>query len=282
MLRADVCYPYPVLRPVAVDFVNTIFSDQIHVENTATGYKLITNFTVNNDNIAQMIEKGILSYAVFVFCKTTLLRKMFYIDNDNPIINIEAKDVHYQVKYTAFMVVLQDIAAYWDEDFEEDYKENHYKLGRGSIFAIGSERQFRALYDKDIIHDAASIVSISGSDEEKYMKIILDSPQIKVLLPKEQVTKYKAFKNEKSKYPLLHSIFVVPALVEAISTMQTTEPEDDMAHRPWFITLEQEINKLSQKLDEPLDNLYEYPTRTAHILLENNSEIALKALETLI
>ena len=105
--------------------------------------------------------------------------------------------------------------------------------------------------------------------------------QIKVLLPTEQCTKYKGFKNEKSKYPLLHSIFVVPALVEAISAMQTTDPEDDRAHRPWFITLEQELAKLSQTLHEPLDNLYEFPTRTAHILLENNSGIALKALETL-
>ena len=78
---------------------------------------------------------------------------MFYIDNDNPIINIESKDVHYQVNYTAFIVVLHDISSYWNEDFEEDYKENHYRLVRGSIFAIGSERQFRALYDKDIVHD---------------------------------------------------------------------------------------------------------------------------------
>ncbi len=281
MLRADVSYPYPVLRPTAVDFDSTVFTDIIQIENTSKGYRLITEFSVNNENIRRMIEDRILSYAVFVSCRSTMLRKMYYIDSDNPIIDIEAKDVHYQVNYTAFMVVLQDIDSYWDEDFSEDYRENHYRLGRGSVFGIGSERQFRALFDKDIIRDAASIVNISGSDEEKFMKIILDNDQIKVLLPTEQCTKYKGFKNEKSKYPLLHSIFVVPALVEAISAMQTTEPEDDRAHRPWFITLEQELAKLSQTLHEPLDNLYEFPTRTAHILLENNSGIALKALETL-
>lgn len=281
MLRADVSYPYPVVRTTTVDFGCTVFSDQIQLETTDTGYRFITDFSVNNEEITQLIKNRILSYAVFVSCKSTLLRKMYYVDSDNPIINIDAKDVHYQVKYMPLIVALQDIDAYWNEDFSEDYKEEPYKLTRGSIFGIGSERQFRALFDKDIIRDAASIVSISGSNEEKYMKIILDSNQIKVLLPTDQCTKYKGFKTERSKYALLHSVFVVPALIEAITAIQTTDPEDDRAHRPWFITLEQEIQKLSTKLHEPLDNFYEYPTRTAHILLENNSEIALTSLESL-
>ena len=281
MLRVDVSYPYPVLRPTTVDFANTVFTDQIQVESTSTGYRLKTNFSVNNDNIKHMLEEKKLSYAVFVSCRSTLLREMKYVDDDHPIIDIDAKDIHYQVNYTAFMVALQDIDSYWDDDFSEGYRDNHYRLGRGSVFGIGSERQFRALYEKDIIRDAASIVSISGSDEEKYMKIILDSNQINVLLPTEQCTKYKGFKNEKTKHSLLHSMFVIPALIEAISVMQTTDPEDDLAHRPWFISLEQELARLSQKINEPLDTLYDFPTRTANILLENNSGIALKALETL-
>ncbi len=48
MLRIDVSYPYPVLRPEAVDFDKTVFTDQIRIENTATGYRLTLEEETND------------------------------------------------------------------------------------------------------------------------------------------------------------------------------------------------------------------------------------------
>ena len=72
MLRFDVSYPYPVLRPVATDYISSVFTDKIDRTTTPTGYILTADFSVNNEAISQMISDGILGYAIFLSCRSTI------------------------------------------------------------------------------------------------------------------------------------------------------------------------------------------------------------------
>ena len=279
MLSNNANYPYPVLRTTAVDYNTSVFNDNCTLEVTGTGYKLITNFSVNNDQIAELINQGILSYALYISCKSTLLREMKYIDLKNPVIEIGSDEVHYLVSYSPYIIATQDIEHFSIEDFADDYSGIDYRLDSGSIVGIGSDRQFHALFEKDIIRDASSIITVQGSDTEKYMKIDFDSPKIKVILPADQCGIYKNLKGKKSKYSLANSVVIIPALIEAISLIYETDDDDDMAQRPWFLTLQKQISDLSSKTGEPEQSLYEHPTRTAQIIMDNNSGAALKAIE---
>ncbi len=279
MLRSDVSYPYPIIRPVAIDFNTTVFNDEIKIEVTSDGYRLETHFSVNNESVSEMIASGKLKYSVGITCKSTLLREMHDVDPESDVITIDAGKVHYQVNYIAYIIASEDIPLYLLDDFKDDYKNIDYGLKEGSIVGIGLPRSFKALYEADHIKDAASIIKVSGSDQEKYMRVDLDNPQISVILPQEQCTSYKNCKGRRDKYPLINSVVVIPALMEAISVIGNQEDDDEISQRPWFITLEMEIKRIAKQLNESEDYLYEHPLRTAQIIMDNISGNALKSIE---
>ncbi len=281
MLRANVNYPYPVLRSEAVDFTKSVFNDDISLETTQKGYILRTNFSVSDKCIDEMINSGRLSFAVNIVCKSTMLRKMVFVDAEHPEIVIDSGDVHYAVSYGAYILAVEDIDDYYSDDFVEDYKNIHFKLKKGDIVGIGLEKRFDALFEKDIIHDASSIINVVSSDQEKYMTVDLDNSRIKVILPTDQCTVYKSMKGKKNKYPLLHATVTVPALIEAISAISIND-DNELSQRPWFITLQKAIADLSLISGESEDFLYDHPTRTVQMLMENNSNIALKLIDEMI
>lgn len=282
MLRNDVSYPYPVLRTETGDFDNSIFTDEFELKAVQNGYELTPKFSVNNSYIERLIEEGKLKYAVSIICKSTLMREMKYVENDGTPIFLSAETVHYQVNYGGYIIAIQDVEDYSDIDFSEGYQGISFKLGRGAVVGIGNEHHFKALFEKDIINDASSIISIRGSDQEKYMKVDLENDHINVILPTVQCSAYKRCGGKKQKYTLLHSVVIIPALVEAISVIKATDSEADLAKRPWFITISQIITKLASSLNESEEMLYDYPTRTAQIIMSDNSGSALKIIDEIL
>lgn len=279
MLRNEASYPYPVIRTITGDFRNTVFNDDITFETTKDGFRLHPHFSINNSDIKKLIDLGRLKYAISVTCKSTLFRKMYFIEKEDTVIEIPAGDVHFQVNYIAYIVACEDINEYYVPDFSEDYQNIMFNIKRGSIIGIGHMKTFRALYDKDLIKDASSIIEVLGSDSVKYMKVELEHPHIQVILPQKQCDAYKNCKGRKNKYPLLSAVVVVPALMEAIDAASKCSDGDDVSMRPWCITLKEQITKISKQMHIDEEQLYESRLTTAQIILGNNSEFALKKIE---
>ncbi len=284
MLRNDVCYPYPVLRTFLSDYKETFFFSDIKDETTQSGYRLILDFSVNNDRINKMIDDGLLSYAIYICCPRTFLREMYFLKPGTDSFDIPAETVHYQVEYASYIIAMQDIEHFSDEDLVEGFEDIDFKIPKGSVFGIGRAGTFSALFENDIIKDAGSIIQVKGNNNEKYMKIDLNGNTIIVWMPTDQSTMYKNMPKTKNTQNLLHAVVTIPALVEAIGKIEkisgSRRPEDEeVSERPWFVTIEKAIKDLSEKTGENIKQLYEYPSRTAEMILKNNSEIALRLIE---
>lgn len=281
MLRSDVCYPYPLLRTTAVDYRKSCFRDKISVEVSETGYRLVTEFSVDNDSITSMIQEKKLGYAVFITCKSTMLRKMIRVDPESPVIELPAGQVHYRVVYTPYIIAQEDIDPFSDPDFAEEYGSIAYRLEKGAIIGIGDEKYFDAIFENDIIQDAASILSVQGSDTEKHIRIEPDNSSLLVVLPSHLHQMYLDFQGKTNLYPILNSIITVPALMEVIPIIRDTDPDSQLAHRPWFITIQQRIRScaLMENVDE--SSMYEFPARTAQIIMNDILADAMKRLTEL-
>lgn len=284
MLRNDVSYPYPVLRTFLSDYKESFFYSDITVETTDSGYQLSYDFSVNNDKKNKLFADGLLSYAMYICCPRTLMREVQYLASGKDCINIKAEDVHYQVEYASYIIAVQDINHFTDEDFGEGFENIDFTIPKGSIVGIGRSGQFTAMFNDDIIKDAGSIIKIKGSDNEKYMKIDLSGDTIVVWMPTEQSTIYKNMPKSKNSQTLLHSIVTIPALVEAIAliakTRESRSPEDqECAERPWYLTIDRAIKELAKASGESEQLLYDYPLRTAQMIMKNNSAKALKLIE---
>ncbi len=282
MLRNDVSYPYPVLRTFLSDYKETFFHSDISVEMMPTGYRLNFDFSVNNERITKLFEDGYLSYGVYVCCPKTMLREMRYPSNGENYIDLPAEDVHYRVEYAAYIVAVRDIDQYVDEDFEEGFEGIDFSIPKGSIFGIGDSGSFDATYKNDIIKDAASVIQIKGSETEKYMKVDLDKDTIVVWMPIKQSTMYKNMAKTKDNLDLLHAVVTIPVLVEAIGVMAKTGEgveDEELSERPWFLTIKKAIKDIAETLGETEQTMYDYPLRTAQIIMKNNSETALRIIQ---
>ena len=103
MLRNDVSYPYPVLRTFLSDYKESFFYSDITINTTKTGYRIFFDFSVNNDRINKLLNDGVLSYAIYIYCPRTFKREMFFLDPNAEYIDISAESVHYQVEYAIYI-----------------------------------------------------------------------------------------------------------------------------------------------------------------------------------
>ncbi len=287
MLRNDVSYPYPVLRTFLKDYKDTFFFSNITISTLQTGFRLNIDFSVNNDEINYLLNEGILQYAIYLYCPRTFKRVMRYLDPSTKYIDISAEDVHYDVEFASYIIATKDIYHYSNEDLNEGYKGLDFNITRGSVFGIGRSGKFKALYEDDIIKDAGAIIRVQGSDKEKFMKVDLNRDTIIVWMPTNQSTIYKNMPKSKDKQDLLHAVVTIPALVEAINKIAQTKraPDSDnegCSERPWYLTIERAIKDLSETTGASEDVLLEYPLRTSQMIMQNNSEKALKIIEGMI
>lgn len=282
MLRNDASYPYPVLRTFLSDYKESFFHSDIRVEMLPTGYRLDLDFSVNNERINKLFEDGYLSYGIYLCCPNTMLREMRYLSVGEDYIDIPAESVHYRVEYAAYIIAVKDIDRYVDDDFDEGFDGINFCIPKGAIFGIGDSGNFDATYKNDIIKDAASVIQIKGSESEKYMRVDLDKDTIIVWMPIKQSTMYKSMAKTKDNLDLLHAVVTIPVLVEAIGVMAKTGEnleDEDLSERPWFLTIKKAIKDLAEIMGETEQTMYDYPLRTAQIIMKNNSETALKIIQ---
>lgn len=276
MRKNNISYPYPVLRAEPVDFENSCFMSEYKLETSREGYTLMVDFSVSDSYSQSLIKEGKIRYAVHMICKETLFRNMYTSGDCRQKIFVKAGDIHGDVFVTGYLVADTEIDNYSNPDFGEGYKGISFTLHQGDIVGIGAKVKFQALFDKEIITDAASIMQVAEDRNIKYMETDIDNDHIIIKLPPAQFKIYRNLKFDKTKWDIANATIVIPTLVEVLSVMNQDRKakernESDFDSYPWFRTLSRNILEVAGKLNISEDELYEHPCRTAQILMNNNS-----------
>ena len=280
MLRSDISYPYPVLRTTATDFNKGVFKSGINVEVDPKSkvFKFVTDFSVTNATIKNMLENGLAKYVLFVFCKDTFFRHVYKITSDKNTIEISGGDVKGKVEYISYIVADRDITNYSSDDFSLGYKGISFIVKRGEILGIGESGGFSAVYENEATSDISSIVSFQNGKDNKFMQFNYEKDIIEIYLPEEQYLFYKKTdKYNKDCIHLLNSFLVIPALSDAIKLMYDLKynSDDDIENKSyysskdWYKCLEEKILALSDELNKSYETLLEDHTVTAQRLVNN-------------
>lgn len=278
MLSSNTCFPYPVLRPIIEDYKTTVFKDEHTIQAGNDCFHIRTNFSVNNTEISQMIRSGALSFALYIYCQTTMFRKLEYVSAITDY-RLAAGDVHHSVEVTPCIVALQDIPEFHIEDFDIDYDGIMFNIEQGDIIGIGNKHLFDANYADDIIKEGSPIIDIEASDEN-YLKLVFESPHIIARLPREQCTNYWNCNGSVEKYALLHSVITIPALTQAITIIARDDMHPTFSEYAWFVTINLQLKKMA-RTDAEYQNLLEHPVTTAEKIMANNSSASLLAINNM-
>ena len=284
MLNVSINYPYPVIRPYVEDYANTIFTGELAVTPEKDGYYIHPHFSIENEEIQDMLNEGLLTYAIQVECVSTWFRRIFVVTNDAPL-KLDPTTIHETVELTPCIIAKQMIDVFTNKDFVEEYRSIQYSVNAGEVIGIGQKRTFDAFYQNDIIKDGTSIVNFEGSDSIKELSCDFTGNLITITLPTDQFDDYKDCGYNRSKYALLNAILVIPAIVEAIGIICDDEDnpnaQSGFESKSWYKTIVANLKRYAENDENKYKRLLSRPFTSAEILLGNNSSSALSYLNNL-
>ncbi len=279
MLNSNIKYPYPLLREKAEDFINSSFSGDIEILRENQGFRVVPHFSTNNEQINNLIQAGIFSYAVQIQCRSTYYRAVEYVRNNNSFF-IHANKVHELVELCPCIISLKDYENYFSEDFVPAFKLAQVNVYKNDVVGIGNIIRFNAYYKADEVKNARSVITIQEDDSVEYIQIDMDHPNIIVKLPKSQHEAYwRIGYSTTDQVTLLTAIVSVPVIALALGKIDSDNDENDYAELPWYKSLRAQLDKLADGNPEKVEQLLEDKLQTAQRLLGNNLATSLNILD---
>lgn len=278
MLNANINYPYPVIREYVEDYQTTVFKGALVVNLQPDGYLVRPNFEIQNSGINDLITEGKMTYALEVQSPATWFRKLFLINENNPI-RLDPAFLHERVELTPCIVATMHSSGFSNKDFATEYSGMSFDINAGDIIAIGEKRIFDALYQNDIIKNGSSIVNIVGSDSAKEVICDFTGSVIKIILPAEQYEDYIECGYLKTKYKTLNAILTIPVLVEAIGIIANDENNHEQTSgfetKAWYKTIVVNLKRVAENNEAKYRQMLGKPFASAELLLGNNYVFAL-------
>ena len=276
MLNANTSYPYPVLRPEAIDYTQTVFDGTFSVEAEADGYVIKPSFSVSAGSVQELIANGKAEYAVQINCNATWYRTLIPII-DNKEVKIRAQQVRGRVDICPCIIAVEDLHAFSDSDFAGGYANRSYEIKRKSVLGIADEKSFAANYEEDIIKDASSIIEVSSDSKNKYLDIDFEGHLIQVRLPEKQFDVYKDVGSigNQGAISVFNAVIAVPAIAQAINIIQTEEdPDSDSKEHTsysWYKSLKALLEESAGHDTAKYHEMLAKPIQTAQQILNDNS-----------
>lgn len=207
-------YPYPVLSYYTDDYENSRFDAVISPKKD--GFNIRIDFLAELDNrgLTEMLADGKVKFVYHLECAQTGYRVALSASQIKTTHLISNRQICGRLQICPFIVAAEDIPAYVNSSFHEDYCGFKFAIEAGCVMAVG--KQVNIDVDKDIndLSNTPSIFSIVRNDDECALGMIADMEHRKIVikLPEQEFYNYKSLRSEAVIQPVLNSLVVVPAL----------------------------------------------------------------------
>jgi len=265
MVNCNNEYPFPVLRPVPVDYKKSVFNADIAVTPDKGSYTFRTNINVLNDDIKNLVESGAAQVGVDIQCDSTWLRKIQPVILGESEFSVSTDDVHNRVYFCPVITVNQQISDFKSQDFADEYNGIKITLQPGDPMALGETKYFDANYEDDILRKGDPIISVTTAPGTKDMTFTFENSSILVYVPEKSKNAYSNMKVTKEKYSVLSMLFYLPAITEGIRLLG--ENDNIYGDYAWAKTIKQSILQIAGGDRDQYDELLETPFQTAQKLI---------------
>lgn len=243
-IRNSRMFAYPILSEMYDDYKNSTFKINVTAKKNSKKMKVTIIPVINCPAMIDLLNKDYAEVVVHFECGRTRYRKIQKLGLQGNDFEFYGGDLNENLQVVAFIVAKKDITNYRSRDFNEDYGDLSFNIEKGSMIGISNQLDIpvpKNIYD---LSSVDSIVSIVTNDEEKEsMTIDLSDTKIWVKLPSEIFIGYSGMGKTVSKYtPILHSMFVIPALTYALDYLKNTEWMD-VEKNLWFIVIKKKCEE---------------------------------------
>jgi len=189
--------PYPVLASFNDDYKSSKF--HVNAECVLDGFDICINYSVEleNDQIRELISKGKASLVFHLESVRTGYREARETDRFNGKIVLKDSQLNGDLSFCPFIIAKEDIADYFNNDFNEDYTEPVF-LGKGYLIAVGNQMIWPINKNNVDLLNSSSPFKIGLNPDESVSNMVVDfesSPKIRILLSSKDLSCYKNMNN---------------------------------------------------------------------------------------
>lgn len=273
-------FPYPVLSPFSDDIIGEPLKAEIEAKALEKDMQFTVKFGLENTTLLQLIESGLAVYAVHLECSSTM--KRFFEKSEYPdfTFTINHKLLNNIVEINFFVIANEDIKAYRNEHFHEDFEGATFNIKKGDQLAFTETVKMNIT--KEPIAKTASIFELSVNPYDSAPLFAADfQEKIVISIPKpiyDEVTNLRGFIGADVDQ-LLITMYYVPALIEGLYYVQDLLETDDVHQVEssiWYQSLAKRLEVLGKDIGQ-LDQEENIPNLAMQIL-DNVNERALVSI----
>ncbi|WP_313019676.1 hypothetical protein [Acetoanaerobium noterae] len=252
-------YTYPVLSEEKDDYNSSVFDVDLQYRmNGVNNLQLEFNFTLDNEELRNLIIDGKAEYVIHIECSNTAFRTAIHLITEQSSIDIPVGRIYGKLEIIALIVSKEIINDFINSDWNDDYTGISFDFSKGSILGYKNLPALDIVKNYEELTSASSIFMVYKrlTTEEKPMDVNIDSAQIKIGLGTQEYDTYSRFCKKIQFQPILNSMIVFPALVYVFEELKQETGIEANQGKAWYISLSKAYEKRGVNfIDEVRDEL---------------------------
>lgn len=237
MPQSKKLYPYPVLEESGYAYNDSEFRMVCTPHANTQELQINVSVTLKNDELISLLEEGTIGLYCRVECPRTFLREIYEFSSFEEKIMLSKGSIESEISITAFLVAKKDIKCFQNKNFSDDYAGFSFSLEKGCVIGISETVKISIRKNMNELRSIPSIFLIVNSNDLGTTRISIDpdGDKIKIILPSQSYQQYRSLKGSRLLQPVLHSMLIIPALMELFEQMKS-DPENIQyfSTKRWF------------------------------------------------
>lgn len=246
-------FPYPVLSPFTDDVTGN-FEVDFDLKVTESEMQFSAQFKLENATLQQLITERKVIFAIHIECSSTMQRFLKKSSEVNFTFNINQKLLSNVVEVNFFIIANDDIKAYSNSDFHEDYEGLAFSLQKGDQLAF--TETIKINITKEPIVQTSSIFEIALNPIKDAPLIATDfQEKIIISVPKvtyDEINNLRGFIGEDVDQIFI-AIYYLPALIEALYYIRDLIEQDqlyEVESTAWYRSIANRLKGLGKDLEQ--------------------------------
>lgn len=223
-------FPYPVLGR-SNDFVDTDFESTIDFKLASTpGSDVVIaeyNFLLSNDEIRDLIAKGLATYAIDVKCIDTLYREVKYCSGITGSIQFEAGQLYGKTVFEPIVVVLKPVKDFYARDFNPEFGNMKFCLFPGDVIAADDPISKYIEFTKLKFESLIRVETVIDMPSEAY-SFNVATDILTIQMGKNFRYIWELYRQEKDKAPFLAMSVYKDCIHSALEFISKNDEEADL------------------------------------------------------
>ena len=250
-------YPYPVVIDGNDSYVSAKIESDVDALIENYDIKFSLRISINNDEINTLIKNEKAAYVHHIECAQTCYRKIVKTKDTNTVFIEHRSKLSGLVQICSMIVAAEDIDNYKNSDFSSDYRGFSFKIKKGCILGIGNQVEIFVNKDKEALENTSSIFSIvplMGAEDRHLTVTTNQKSKIIIGIPQKSYFIYKNLSTNLDLQSVMHSMIIVPALMEVFNTLKSEELYNFEDYR-WFKAIKKICSKFNISLEDDIDQI---------------------------